>query len=375
MSRIGWRRACTIKPCCGGAWRDSAVDFGGFELETVLITGATGFVGPYLVEALGGRGYTVRVLVLPHERPLFGEHANVSVFHGDVCRPETLFEPMRGVDLVFHLAGIHGLWRPQSVYYDVNVRGTENVCRAALAARVKRMVHVSTWAVYGTGCRRLLDESQPLNPFPDNYTVTKAQADQLVQRFIADEGLPAVIVRPGIMFGPGDRVNFARMADRLLAGRAIIIGSGRNHVVFVYVGDVVQGLILAATRPEAVGRIYNLSKDQPFTQKGLWQAIAEELGRPAPRLHIPYRALRLAAYVSEALVDPDNPRRQPLVTRFGVELFGTDNLVSSEKAHRELGYSPRVSLREGVHLAAQWYLRETGSYGCALKPQAHAVRY
>ncbi len=343
-------------------------------MDTVLVTGATGFVGPYLVAALSSRGYAVRVLALPQEQTSVDGHAGVSVYRGDVCRPDTLVEPMRGVDVVFHLAGIHGLWRPASLYYHVNVRGTENVCRAALAAG-SRLVHVSTWAVYGIGCGRVLDETQPLNPFPDNYTATKAQADELVQRFITDEGLRAVIVRPGIMLGPGDRVNFARMADRLLAGRAIIIGSGHNHVVFVYVEDVVDGLIAAATRQEALGQVYNLSNDKPFTQTQLWRAIADEVGSPPPRVHIPYRALRLAAYISQALVNSGNPRRQPLITRFGVELFGTDNLVSSEKAHRELGYLPRVGLREGVRRAAQWYLRDKGAYGCAPKPEAQALRY
>lgn len=327
-------------------------------MKVALVTGATGFVGPHLVSALLGRGYRVRILALPGENTSGLEHPDVSIQRGDVCRPETLAEPMQGVDVAFHLAGIHGLWRPKQVYYDVNVRGTENVCRAALAAKIGRLIHVSTWAVYGTGLGRVLDESRPLTPFSDLYTVTKAEADKLVQKFIAEDGLPATIIRPGIMFGPGDRVNFARMADRLISGRAIIIGPGRNHVVFVYVGDVVEGLIAAATHGPAVGRIYNMSHDHPFTQEQLWGAIAQELKSPPPWLHVPYRVLDLAARISEMLANPDAPRRQPLVTRFGVALFGTDNLVSSEKAYRELGFSPRVSLREGVSLAARWYLEQ-----------------
>jgi nucleoside-diphosphate-sugar epimerase len=337
-----------------------------------FVTGANGFVGHYLVEALSMRGCAVRVLALPNEDTSALERDNVTIYQGDVRLPQTLVEPMRGADTVFHLAGIHGPWRPKQDYYSVNIKGTENVCRAALAAGTGRLVHVSTWAVYGTGLGRALDESLALKPLTDQYTLTKAEADRLVQRFIVNDGLPAVVVRPGIMFGPGDKVNFVRMADRLRARRAIIIGSGRNPVVFVYVRDVVEGIILAATQRQAVAQVYNLSNDRAFTQEELWRAIAEEIGSEPPRLHVPYRALYALAYLSELLVNQNFPRRQPLVTRLGVALLGTDNRVSSAKARRELGYSPRVSLREGVHLTARWYLQQRGGAARAVSPERQA---
>jgi 2-alkyl-3-oxoalkanoate reductase len=331
-------------------------------LET-LITGATGFVGPHLIQALRTRGDRVRILALPTEDTSRLEQEHVIVYRGDVRNPETLIEPMRGVDTVFHLAGIHGLWRPKQEYYDVNVTGTENVCRAVLAASVRRLIHVSTWIVYGIGLGQPLHEDLPLRPVPDFYAVTKAEADKLVQRYIAMERLPAVIIRPGIMFGPGDRVNFARMADRLRAGKTIIIGSGRNALVFFYVTDMVQGLLLAASHERAVGQAYNLSNDQPLTQEQFWCAVAEEIGAKPPRLHVPYHALHALAYLAERAVSPDHPQRQPLITRLGVELFGTDNRVANDKARRELGYTPRVSVREGVRLTASWYLQECASRG------------
>jgi nucleoside-diphosphate-sugar epimerase len=332
--------------------------FGERPLNIALVTGATGFVGQHLVAALRARGCAVRVLALPTEDTSILEQTHVTVYRGDVRQPETLAEPLDGADTVFHLAGIHGPWRPKHEYYSVNVKGTENICRAALAAGTERLIHVSTWAVYDVGLGRSLDENQPLKPLSDHYTVTKAAADRLVQRFIAEEQLPAVIIRPGIMFGPGDRVNFARMADRLLAGRAIIVGSGHNALVFVYVTDVVEGLLLAATQDRAVHQIYNLSNEDALTQIQLWRAIAEEIGTAPPRLHLPYRVLYMLAFLSELLVNSDIPRRQPLITRLGIELFGTDNRVSIDKARRELGFAPRVSLRKGVHLAASWYLQQ-----------------
>lgn len=325
-------------------------------MNVALITGGTGFVGTHLVSALRAQGCAVRVLALPTEDTAALEQLDVRVYRGDVCQPETLIDPMRGADTVFHLAGIHGLWRPKQTYHSVNVGGTENVCRAVLAAGVRRLVHVSTWAVYGMGLGMPLHEDLPLKPLSDYYTATKAEADQLVQRYIAQEKLPAVVVRPGIMFGPGDYVSFTRMADRLKAGRTVIIGSGRNALVFVYVTNVVDGLVLAAIHDGAVGQIYNLPTEQPLTQEEFWNAIAEDIGTPPPRLRVPYSALYALAFLSEQAFNPENPRRQPLITRLGVQLFGTDNRVSGEKARRELGYAPRVSAREGIRLTAQWYL-------------------
>jgi 2-alkyl-3-oxoalkanoate reductase len=328
-------------------------------MNRVLVTGATGFVGPYLVSALRARGDTVRILALPGEDTTRFEQEHISIYRGDICLPETLAEPMRGVDTVFHLAGIHGLWRPKKEYYRVNVEGTEHVCQTTLTAGVRRLIHVSSWSVYGMGLGQPLHEGLPLRPLlSDSYTATKAEADKLVQRYITRRGLPAVIVRPAIMFGPGDQVNFRRMADRLRANKAVIIGSGHNALAFVYVTDVVQALLLASTQERAIGQTYNLSNDEPLTQEAFWGAIAEEIKAKPPRLHIPFHALYTLAFLAEHATSTDNPRRQPLVTRLGVQLFGTDNRIDIDKARRELGYTPQVSIREGIHRTASWYLQQ-----------------
>lgn len=326
-------------------------------MTETLVTGATGFVGYHLIRALQAAGYRVRVIALPNENTASLEQMGVSVYRGDVSQAETLAEPIRGVDAVYHLAAIHGLRRPEQEYYSVNVVGTENICKAVLAARVRRLVHVSSWSVYGMALNQLVTEDFPLRPLPDPYAVTKAEADKLVQRYIAKDHLPAVIVRPGTMFGPGDQVNFGRMADRLRAGKAVVIGSGRNFVPFVYVTDVVDGMLQAIENDQALGRTYNLSIDKPLTQEELWCAIAQEIGAKPPNLHLPYHALHTLAFAAEQWFTLTHSQRQPLVTRLGVKMFGGDNRHSIEKARRDFGYAPRISVREGVHLAAKSYLQ------------------
>ena len=321
----------------------------------ILITGGNGLLGRHLVPALHARGDSVRVLALPGEDTTWLEQRHVAIYRGDVRQPATLVAPMRGVDRVFHLAALLGVWRPPQVYYAVNVAGTENVCRAALAAGVRRLVHVSSAMGYTLRMGQPVHEDCPLVPLQEPYTVTKAEGDKLVQRMIARDRLPAVIIRPGTIFGPGDRLNVGRIADRLRAGKGLIIGSGRNTVPFVYVTDVVQGLLLAADHERAVGQAYNIGHDHPLTQEDLLRAIAQEIGVAPPRLHVPYHALYAAAYAAEHLAALRRYRRNALVTRHGVSLYGADRRLVIDKARRELGYTPRVPLREGVRLTAAWY--------------------
>jgi nucleoside-diphosphate-sugar epimerase len=325
----------------------------------ILITGGNGLLGRHLVSALEDRGDNVRVLALPSEDTSSLEERGVAVHRGDIRRRETLTAPMSGVDAVLHLAGMMGVWRPMEQYHAVNVTGTENVCRAALATGVRRVVHVSSWTVYGMALHEPASEDFPLTPFPDPYPITKALGDMAVQRMIVEDRLPAVIVRPGTFFGPGDRLHFGRLADRLRAGRGVIVGSGHNALPFVYVTDVVQGLLLALDHEHAVGQAYNITNDRPLTQKQLLHAIARELGASPPHLHLPYRALYAAGYTAERLATLTRAQRQPVVTRLGVKLFGTDNRHAIDKARRELGYAPRIALEGGVRLAAAWYRTPT----------------
>jgi 2-alkyl-3-oxoalkanoate reductase len=325
-------------------------------MSEILITGGNGFVGRHVLSALQERGDSVRVLALPTEDTASLEERGVRVYRGDICRPETLVAPMLGADGVLHLAAMMDVWRPMGDYRAVNVTGTENVCHAALAAGVRRLVHMSSSSVYGMALGRPADESFPLSPFRDPYPVTKAEGDRAVQRMIAEDDLPAVIVRPDQIFGPGDHLHFGKTADRLRAGKGIVVGAGDNALPLVYIADIVQGLLLALDHERAVGRAYNISGDRPLTQEQFLRAIAREVGASPPRFHIPYRALYAAGYVAERLATLAPSSRRPPITRLGVAFAGTDNRYGIDKARRELAYTPRVDLDEGVRLTACWYM-------------------
>ena len=324
----------------------------------ILIAGANGFVGRHLILALQGRGDNVRALASPTGDTTWLEQRDVAIFRGDVRTPDMLWAPMRGAEAVFNLVADTTKWGPISDSYAVNVTGTENVCRAALAAGVHRLVHISTFTVYNMVLGRPVTEDDPLAPLNEPYSVTKAEGDRLVQRMIAEDRLPAIILRLGALLGPGDHRNFGRLADRVRAGRGMIIGSGNNAVPFVYVADVVQALLLALDSEGAVGQAYNIGNDQPLTQEEYLEAIAQELGVTPPHIHVPYQPLYAAAYAAERVATLSGYRIAPFITRHGIKVLGEDNRLSIDKGRRELGYAPQVPVREGVKLAAAWYRQQ-----------------
>jgi nucleoside-diphosphate-sugar epimerase len=324
-------------------------------MSEILITGGNGFVGRHVVGALLERGDNVRILALPSEDTSAVEQLGVDVHRGDICDADSLKAPMAGVGGVLHLAAMMDVWRPLEDYYAVNVTGTENVCRAALAAGVSRLVHMSSSSVYGMALGQPADEQFPLSPFDDPYPLTKAAGDIFVRWMAAEEGLPAVVVRPDQIFGPGDRLHFGRMADRLRAGKSVVVGAGDNALPLVYISDIVQGLLLALDDERAIGQAYNIGNDRPLTQMQLLRSIAREVGARAPLMHLPYRALYAAGYAAERLAAFGSSWRRPPLTRLGVAFAGTDNRYGIDKARTELGYTPRVDLDEGVSLTAGWY--------------------
>ncbi len=319
----------------------------------VLITGATGLLGGHLLRELQQRGEQIRALVLPVENAEKLLAYGVELVRGDVTDASTLAPAVKDIEIIFHLAGMMGVNRPLADYRLVNVTGSENLYHAAQAAGVRRFVHTSSHTVYGLGYGRFLTEKDALRPDPDPYSITKAEGDRLMRRLMLKSDVETVIIRPGTFFGPGDRLHFGRMAQRMKNGKGVIIGRGDNALPFCYVTDVAQGFLLAAYHEKAPSNIYNISNDHPLTQQEIFNTIADDAGGKRPARHLPYWPTYYSSIVAEKLAQITHTR--PIVTRLGVMMFGSDTRHSVEKARRELGYEPKVDIREGIRLAAAWF--------------------
>jgi nucleoside-diphosphate-sugar epimerase len=326
----------------------------------VLITGATGLLGSHLIKELQQRKEKIRALVLPVENADKLLAQGVEVVRGDITDASTLGASVKGVDLIFHLAGMMGVWRPLADYRLVNVTGSENLYKAAQAAGVRRFVHTSSHTVYGLGHGRFMKEEDPLRPDPDPYSMTKAEGDRLIRHLTLNSDVETVILRPGTFFGPGDHLHFGRMAQKVKDGKGLLLGKGDNALPFCYVTDIVQGYMLAAYHEKAPGNVYNITNDQPLTQQEMFDTIADAVGGERPTLHLPYMPIYYGATVAENVFKVAGLKSKPPATQLGAMMFGSDNKHSVEKARRELGYEPKVPLREGIKLAAEWF--NTGGF-------------
>ncbi len=281
--------------------------------------------------------------------------AGADVYPADISDRSAVASALTGVDRVIHCAARTGPWGPAAEYQRTNVRGVETLVRAAMAAEVRRIVHVSSITVHGNNVRGEADENAPLRIEPNPYSRSKVAAEKVLHRMIRDEGAPVTIVRPGWIYGPGDIASFARIARMVDEGRMIVIGSGENHLPLIYVRDVAEGALLASEAEQAEGRSYLLVNDEPVTQLGFLRAIAAELGASVPTRRIPYALAMMLGGLSEHLGHLTCRRQPPPVMRYGLQLLGGENRFVISRARQELGFSPLTGMTEGVRSSVGWY--------------------
>src|SRR5260370_14873266 len=280
----------------------------------VLIAGATGLLGGHLIRELRERGEDIRALVLPVENTDRLVAQGVEVVRGDITDANTLGPAVKDIELIFHLAGMMGVWRPLAAYRLVNVTGSENLYQAAQQAGVRRFVHTSSHTVYGLGYGRFLTEQDALRPDPYPYSLTNAGGGSLMRRLMLSSKVETVILRPGTFFGPGDRLHFGRMAQKVKDGKGLILGRGDNALPFCYVTDIVQGFLLAAYHENAPGNVYNITNDRPLTQLEMFNAIAVPVGAWRPGLHLPSLTIYYGSMLADKLPSPlhrTNPNPHP----------------------------------------------------------------
>lgn len=317
----------------------------------VLVTGATGFTGGYLTRALLARGYGVRALVRPRTdaRPLVD--AGVEIAVGDLVVARDVERAAAGVDMIYHIAGLfrtanHGA----TAYRAVHVKGTRHVVEAAARHRVPRVVHCSTAGVHGAISDVPGREDSPLEP-RDMYQLTKLEGEQ-VAREAFREGLPGVVVRPVGIYGPGD-MRFLKLFRSVHQRRFRMFGSGEVPYHLTYIDDLVDGLILCGERPEALGRTYILAGAEYVSLNQLVRMVAEAVGVPVPQGRLPLWPLVAAAALCETVCVP--LRIDPPIHLRRVAFFHHPRAFSIRKASQELGFVPRVPVREGVRRTAEWY--------------------
>jgi 2-alkyl-3-oxoalkanoate reductase len=327
-----------------------------------VVTGATGLLGSHLAEHLCARGERVRALVRPTSDTTFLQQLGVELAVGDLNEPDGLRRALAGADVVYHCAARVGDWGPWRAFQREVIDATANLLAACRTVCVGRVLHVSSIIVYGHPHIRdaQYTEDEPLGQnlwLWDYYCQAKVRAEELCRQYPGD----LTIVRPSWIYGPRDRTTLPRVLKALDAGRVAIIGRGDNLLNIVYAGDVAEGAILAANHPEAKGQAYNLSSEGEITQHDFLDLLADELGRPRIRGRVSYPFAYWGGLFSEVVGRIIRLRRPPHLTRYAVALIGRSTRFSTAKARQQLGWQPRVDVREGVRRTVDWYRKDRRS--------------
>ena len=323
---------------------------------TVLITGASGFVGGALALRLANQGIPVRALVRTPAKAVFLQgKPGIQIVQGDFTGAERMREIAGGCETVYHIgAALSGNLETQQ---RGNILGTQVVAEAAAAAGVKRMLYMSTLGVYGYGPRLPAEvtEEQPFPPAADPYSLTKAQAEEALRRAAASSGLSYTIIRAGAIYGPRSKGWTSRAMQIARSRPMLFVGSGQGSLPLIFIGDLLELCQVAAAHPAAEAQAFNAVMDPPPTIRQCLEQHARLVGGRrwvglplAPAVGL---ARLLAAFAAK-----DSPLRSLPDILAGLVIY---TCYSAAKARRLLGWQATTSLEEGVQKSVPW-LREIG---------------
>ncbi|MGH8641845.1 MAG: NAD-dependent epimerase/dehydratase family protein [Burkholderiales bacterium] len=309
--------------------------------NTALVTGAIGFIGRALCEALAASGHRVRRAVRQSDSA-----SDKTVAVGDIGPDTDWGAALEGVNSVVHLAARTHVLRETAAdspaaYRRTNVAGTERLARAAAARGVRRLVYLSSVKVNGerTGERPYREEDVPRPEDP--YGVSKAEAERALAAIAKETGFPITVLRPPLVYGPGVKGNFLRLLRLVARGVPLPLGTIDNRRSFIYVGNLVDAIVQALDAPRAAGRTYLAADGEDLSTPGLVRALASALGVKPRLVSFPLAPLKFAAKLAGR----------------GAEFARlADSLqVDSTRIRRELDWRPRYTPAQGLAETARWY--------------------
>lgn len=316
----------------------------------ILVTGATGFIGSHLVNALLDAGHKVRAIAREESNCNHLIARGVEIRKGSLTDQMLVAKACEGVDIVFNLAGkMGGPGVSSDEMRTVNIAAAKLLLGECQGTSVRQFIHCSTAGV--VGMIGVAPEYMPFRPV-GTYERTKCEAEKIVSFYQHNGDVPTTILRPDFVYGPGD-MHKLKLFMAVQNGRLPIIGNGQNLVHPTYIDDVIRGMMLVIGNRTAYGERFNLAGPRPATIRELISTIADELGVKQTRVRIPVFAAKLAALgshvASRVLCKP------PAITQYQVKFFTMNHASDTTRAEKILGYSPSVHLTEGVHNTVQWY--------------------
>lgn len=331
---------------------------------TILVTGASGFLGGAVARALLERGETVRAFARRDMADLASRGAEVQ--QGDLSDDAAVDRAVRGVSAVMHVGAKAGVWGAPADFHASNVVGTKNVLASCRAHGVRKLVFTSTPSVVHSG-RDVVnaDESAPYaSHFETPYQATKAEAERQVLAANSAE-LATVALRPHLIWGPGDEQLLPRLVERARAGRLMFPGDGKALVDSTFIDSAVEAHLLALDRlaPGAAcaGRAYFVSQGEPMEIEALVNALFRAVGVKPVHRHVSVPVALAVGGALEFLFRAVNAKAEPPTTRFVVRQMSTAHYFNLTAIRADLGFGPRVSLAQGLENLRVWHASQPAS--------------
>ncbi len=334
---------------------------------TILVTGASGFLGGALVAALVERGQAVRTLQRTRSAQLarLEQEGRVENVLAPLDDRAAVVDAAEGCETVFHVAAKAGVWGTYDEYFRANVVGTRNVLEACRAHAITRLVHTSSPSVvHGGGDVEGIDESTPIaTHHSTHYPATKAIAEREVlaangARHPGGSALSTVALRPHLIWGPGDTNIAPRMLDRARKGRLVLVGGGLKKIDATHIDSAVHAHLLAwerlAPMAACAGRAYFIAQGEPMPARELILGIVRAHGVEATPRSVPLPVARALGSVVELAYRALRKKEEPPLTRFLAEQLGTAHWYSLAAAERDLGYRAPITTAEGLERLAAW---------------------
>lgn len=316
-----------------------------------LVTGASGYIGSWMVKFLLEKGEYVKAMVTSEKKKnLVPDGAEIVV--GDLRDKESLKKAVKNVTHIYNIASLFKkVSCPDSVFYDVNCEGVRRLFETAISEGVKRIVHCSTGGVLGDIENPPGKEDSPYNP-GDIYQITKMEGEKIALNYFKSGKIKGVVIRPAMVYGPGDRRNF-KIFKMLAKGWFFYIGKGDKYVHFVDVRDLVKAFYLAMEKEHLNAEIYIIAGEKALPLKEAIKIICSKLNVKEPTLHLPVKPMQIIGSICEVICKPFGI--PPPIFRRRVDFFTKNRYFEWSKAARELGYKPSKTFEEEVADIITWY--------------------
>jgi nucleoside-diphosphate-sugar epimerase len=323
-----------------------------------LVTGATGFIGTHLVKALVEKRRDVRCLVRKTSNTKKIETWDIELFYGDLLDKQSLEEAVKGIDIIYHLAGeVFASQRER--YYQVNLDGLNNLLAACLKNSVRKIIHFSSNSSVGPNPDRKIpvNEDTPCRPIVP-YGKSKLEGEYAIKHFSKEYGLPTVIIRPPVVYGPGVSQSSRVLTFLNLINKGLfrVVGDGENLISLCYIDNLIHGVLLAEAEKRSEGETYFFADERPYSINEIAETIAREEGKTLPKNHLPTwvaEILSISLMVPSKMFGFTSPLSRDTIKQLKYSWF-----VDISKAKKELGYRPIVNFNDGIRATVGWFKNE-----------------